>query len=79
MLINGCDIRIIHASTGELIRELILNPALDYQTQGLRKPRPKPRIRGSRCFLCLVTPQLRTRRDSNPRYRLESAKSGLFR
>jgi transposase InsO family protein len=43
MLINGCDIRIIHASTGELIRELILNPAVDYQTQGLRKPRPKPR------------------------------------
>ena len=42
MLINGRDIRIIHASTGELIRELILNPALDYQTQGLRKPRPKP-------------------------------------
>ena len=43
MLINGYDIRIIHASTGELIRELILNPAVDYQTQGVRKPRPKPR------------------------------------
>jgi transposase InsO family protein len=43
MLINGCDIRIIHASTGELIRELILNPAVDYQARGVRKPRPKPR------------------------------------
>ena len=42
MLINGLDIRIIHATTGELIRELILNPAVDYQTQGVRKPRPKP-------------------------------------
>ena len=42
MLINGCDIRIIHAHTGELIRELILNPAVDYQAQGVRKPRPKP-------------------------------------
>jgi transposase InsO family protein len=42
MLINGCDIRIIHATTGEILRELILNPAVDYQAQGVRKPRPKP-------------------------------------
>jgi hypothetical protein len=42
MLINGLQIRIIHATTGELIRELILNPAVDYQTRGIRKPRPKP-------------------------------------
>jgi transposase InsO family protein len=42
MLINGCDIRIIHNTTGELIRELQLNPAVDYQPQGVRKPRPKP-------------------------------------
>jgi hypothetical protein len=42
MLINDCDIRIIHATTGEIIRELILNPAIDYQAQGVRKPRPKP-------------------------------------
>jgi hypothetical protein len=40
--INGCDIRIIHATTGELIRELTLNPAVDYQARGARKPRPKP-------------------------------------
>ena len=42
MLINGRHIRIIHAHTGELIRDLILNPAVDYQAQGLHKPRPKP-------------------------------------
>jgi transposase InsO family protein len=42
MLINGLDIRIIHATTGELIRQLILNPAVDYQAQGVRKPRAKP-------------------------------------
>ena len=42
MLINGLDIRIIHANTGEIIRELTLNPAVDYQTRGLRNPRPKP-------------------------------------
>jgi transposase InsO family protein len=42
MLINGCDIRIIHATTGEMLRELHLNPAVDYQALGVRKPRPKP-------------------------------------
>jgi transposase InsO family protein len=42
MLINGLDIRIIHARTGKLIRELILNPAVDYQTRAVRKPRTKP-------------------------------------
>jgi transposase InsO family protein len=42
MLINDCDIRIIHATTGDLIRELILNPAVDYQPRGVRKPRKYP-------------------------------------
>src|SRR5215213_4806496 len=42
MLINGLDIHIIHATTGEIIKELILNPDIDYQAQGIRKPRPKP-------------------------------------
>jgi hypothetical protein len=42
MLINGRDIRIIHATTGQIIRELILNPAVDYQRQGVRKPRKYP-------------------------------------
>jgi transposase InsO family protein len=42
MLINGCDIHIIHATTGQIIRELILNPNVDYQARGVRNPRPKP-------------------------------------
>jgi len=42
MLINGYDIHIIHATTGEIIRDLILNPAVDYQTRGVRKPRKNP-------------------------------------
>jgi hypothetical protein len=42
MLINDLDIRIIHATTGEIIHELILNPAVDYQARGARNPPPKP-------------------------------------
>jgi hypothetical protein len=42
MLINGQQIRIIHAITGEIIRQLILNPAVDYQPRGVRKPRKYP-------------------------------------
>jgi Integrase core domain len=42
MLINGLQIRIIHATTGEIIRELSLNPAVDYQARGARNTRPKP-------------------------------------
>jgi transposase InsO family protein len=42
MLINGLHIRIIHATTGEIVRELILNPAVDYQPRGVRKPRKNP-------------------------------------
>jgi hypothetical protein len=42
MLINGLHIRIIHATTGEIIRELILNPAVDYQRRDKPKPPPKP-------------------------------------
>jgi hypothetical protein len=33
---------IIHATTGELIRELTLNPTIDYQRRSEPKPRPKP-------------------------------------
>jgi transposase InsO family protein len=42
MLINGLQIRIIHAATGELIRELILNPAVDYQKRDTSRPRQTP-------------------------------------
>jgi transposase InsO family protein len=39
LLINGLDIHIIHATTGQIIRELTLNPAVDYQARGVTKPR----------------------------------------
>jgi transposase InsO family protein len=42
MLINGLDIRIIHATTGQIIRELILNPDIDYQPNAVPKAEPKP-------------------------------------
>jgi transposase InsO family protein len=42
MLINGLHIRIIHATTGEIIPELTLNPAVDYQARGVHNPRPNP-------------------------------------
>jgi transposase InsO family protein len=42
MLINGLNIRIIHATTGELITELTLNPAIDYQSRGPSQPQTKP-------------------------------------
>jgi hypothetical protein len=43
MLINGLHIRIIHATAGEIIRELTLNPNVDYQARGVRNARPKPK------------------------------------
>jgi hypothetical protein len=42
MLINGLQIRIIHATTGEIIRELTLNPAVDYQIRSVRNSPTKP-------------------------------------
>jgi transposase InsO family protein len=42
MLISGLNIRIIHATTGQLIHELTLNPAVDYQARGLHQPQTKP-------------------------------------
>jgi hypothetical protein len=42
MLINGIQIRIIHATTGEIIRELTLNPAVDYQARSVRNSPTKP-------------------------------------
>jgi hypothetical protein len=42
MLINGLQIRIIHATTGEIIRELTLNPAVDYQARNVRNSPTKP-------------------------------------
>jgi hypothetical protein len=33
MLVQDLDIRVVDAITGELLRELTINPALDYQPQ----------------------------------------------
>ena len=42
MLIRDLDIRVINAATGELLRELVLDPARDYQPTGApRGPRKK--------------------------------------
>ena len=40
LLVQDLNIRIIHATTGELLRELTLNPDRDYQPTG-RPPGPK--------------------------------------
>jgi transposase InsO family protein len=41
MLIQDLDVRIINAATGELIRELTINPTRDYQPQNVPCGRPK--------------------------------------
>jgi Integrase core domain len=41
LLINDLHIRVIHRHTGELIRELILDPTRDYQPRGLPPGPPK--------------------------------------
>ena len=44
MLVHDLDVRIINAATGELIRELTINPTSDYQPRGVPcgRPRKKP-------------------------------------
>jgi hypothetical protein len=45
LLIQDLYIRVVHAATGELLRELVLDPTRDYQPTGTPKgptrPRPK--------------------------------------
>jgi hypothetical protein len=40
MLINDLHIRITHATTGALIRELVLDPSRDYQTLKIKQAEP---------------------------------------
>ena len=47
MLIRDLDIRVINAATGELLRELTLDPSRDYQPTG-RPPGPPPRTPAKR-------------------------------
>jgi transposase InsO family protein len=44
MLVRDLDIRIINAATGELIRELTLDPTRDYQPRGVPCSRPKKKL-----------------------------------
>lgn len=41
ILVQDLDVRVVNAATGELLRELVLDPARDYQPTG--QPRPKTR------------------------------------
>ncbi len=58
VLIQDLHIRVIHATTGELLRELTLNPSEHYQPTGAPKgPKRKssePNA-GSELFRCLET------------------------
>jgi transposase InsO family protein len=47
VLVHDLDVRVIDASTGELIRGLTIDPAKDYQPLGI-PPGPKPRPRSSK-------------------------------
>jgi transposase InsO family protein len=42
VLVHDLDVRVVHATTGELIRKLTIDPTHDYQPLG-RPPGPKPR------------------------------------
>ena len=44
VLVHDLDVRVVHATTGELIRKLTIDPAKDYQALR-RPPGPKPRQR----------------------------------
>ncbi len=40
LLVHDLDIRVIHAATGELLRELTLDPTKDYQPQNTKQTEP---------------------------------------
>jgi transposase len=42
VLVHDLDVRIINAATGELTRQLTLDPTRDYQPRGCPKKRPEP-------------------------------------
>ncbi|WP_211323085.1 hypothetical protein [Amycolatopsis palatopharyngis] len=42
LLVQDLDVRIVNAATGELLRELAIDPARDYHGTG-RQPGPAPR------------------------------------
>ncbi len=79
LLIHDLDIRIIHATTGEIIRQLTLDTTRTYQPTGAKRggpsrpygPRkskkPEPQECGSGPCRCLATSHWWRRWESNPR------------
>ena len=45
LLVHNLHVRVINAATGELLRELTLDPTRDYQPTG-RTPKPRPKTNG---------------------------------
>ena len=45
LLINDLDIRIIHAATGEILRNLTLDPTRSYQGTGAPKGPTRPKTK----------------------------------
>ncbi|WP_442790552.1 hypothetical protein [Nonomuraea sp. NBC_01738] len=45
LLVADLHVRVVDAVTGELLRDLIIDPTRDYQPQNKRKP-PNPYVRG---------------------------------
>ena len=61
MLIQDLGIRIIHAATGQLIRQLTLDPTKDYQPRGVPsgcKEKARTLNVGSDLCVCLETSHL---------------------
>ncbi len=48
LLVHDLDVRVVHATTGELLRELTINPEHTYQRLSPPNPQetPEPRVRG---------------------------------
>jgi transposase len=49
LLVHDLNVRVIHAATGELLRELTIDPHRDYQPTG-RPPGPPPHKHNSRTY-----------------------------
>ena len=68
LLVQDRDIRVVNATTGDLIRELILDPSRDYQPLRHSPHSKKPRTHeGSGLCRCRETPHAWARQDSNLR------------
>jgi len=70
ILVHDLDVRVLNAATGELLRELVLDPTRDYQPTGNHDAAPNattPNPReGSGLFACPERSQVATVVDANP-------------